>query len=83
MCGLSPCKLAESRSCCKHVLHITVFTFSCLERWEACRGPRLGEQRAETLNHFMLIYFMILLGPVFIQIAQPSGLDNLLEINSV
>lgn len=46
-------------------------------------GPRLGERRAETLNRFVLICFMILLGAVFTQIRRASGLDNLLEISSV
>lgn len=46
-------------------------------------GPRLGERRAETLNRFVLICFMILLGAVFTQIRQASGLDNLLEISGV
>lgn len=46
-------------------------------------GPGLGEGRAETLNRFVLICFMILLGAVFTQIQQASGLDNLLEISGV
>lgn len=46
-------------------------------------GTGLGEARAETLNRFVLICFMILLGAVFTQIQQASGLDNLLEISGV
>lgn len=46
-------------------------------------GPGRGEGRAETLNHFVLICFMILLGAVFTQIRQASGLDNLLEISGI
>lgn len=46
-------------------------------------GPQLGKGRAETLNRFVLICFMILLGAVFTQIWQASGLDNLLEISGV
>jgi len=46
-------------------------------------GPWLGEGRAETLNGFVLVCFMILLGAVFTQIRQASGLDNLLEIRGV
>lgn len=45
--------------------------------------PGRGEGRAETLNHFVLICFMILLGAVFTQIRQASGLDNLLEISGI
>lgn len=46
-------------------------------------GAGLGEGGAETLNRFVLICFMILLGAVFTQIRQASGLDNLLEISGV
>ena len=46
-------------------------------------GPGLGEGRAETLNRFVLVCFMILLGAVFTQIQQASGLDNLLEISGI
>jgi len=46
-------------------------------------GPGRGEGRAETLNRFVLICFMILLGAVFTQIRQASGLDNLLEISGI
>lgn len=61
----------------KHKRSITWFAFPPFQ------GPRLGERRAETLNRFVLICFMILLGAVFTQIRQASGLDNLLEISSV
>lgn len=52
-------------------------------RFSPFEGPRLGKRRAETLNRFVLICSMILLGAVFTQIRQASGLDNLLEISSV
>lgn len=58
-------------------------TGSLVLHFSPFEGPRLREGRAETLNRFVLICFMILLGAVFTQIRQASGLDNLLEISGV